>query len=69
MPAARYVGHANFHLIAHAIRNPVELMGAMASMTTGGVLGRHLKLRCASGKGRPNADSREETTKYSGPSC
>jgi uncharacterized protein len=24
----RYVGHANFHPIAHAIRNPVELMGA-----------------------------------------
>src|SRR5205807_4512999 len=22
----RYVGHANFHPIAHAIRNPVELM-------------------------------------------
>jgi len=44
---ARYVGHANFHPIAHAIRNPVELMGAMASMTTGGVLDRHPKLRCA----------------------
>src|SRR5262249_17247014 len=29
----RYVGHANFHPIAHAIRNPVELMGAIASMT------------------------------------
>ena len=37
----RYVGHANFHPIAHAIRNPVELMGAIASMTTGGVLERH----------------------------
>jgi predicted TIM-barrel fold metal-dependent hydrolase len=36
----RYVGHANFHPIAHAIRNPVELMGAIASMTTGGVLER-----------------------------
>ena len=44
---ARYVGHANFHPIAHAIRNPVELMGAMASMTTGGILERHPKLRCA----------------------
>jgi len=43
----RYVGHANFHPIAHAIRNPVELMGAIASMTTGGVLERHRKLRCA----------------------
>jgi predicted TIM-barrel fold metal-dependent hydrolase len=43
----RYVGHANFHPIAHAIRNPVELMGAMASMTTGGVLERHPKLCCA----------------------
>jgi predicted TIM-barrel fold metal-dependent hydrolase len=43
----RYVGHANFHPIAHAIRNPVELMGALASLTTGGVLDRHPKLRCA----------------------
>jgi uncharacterized protein len=43
----RYVGHANFFPIAHAIRNPVELMGAIASMTTGGVLERHPKLRCA----------------------
>jgi predicted TIM-barrel fold metal-dependent hydrolase len=43
----RYVGHANFHPIAHAIRNPVELMGAIASMITGGVLERHPKLRCA----------------------
>src|SRR6266496_3834520 len=34
----RYVGHANFQPIAHAIRNPVELMGALASMTTGGIL-------------------------------
>ena len=42
----RYVGHANFHPIAHAIRNPVELMGAIASLTTGGVLDRHPKLRC-----------------------
>jgi Amidohydrolase len=44
---ARYVGHANFHPIAHAIRNPVELMGALASLTSGGVLDRHPKLRCA----------------------
>src|SRR5215471_13079047 len=44
---ARYVEHANFHPIAHAIRNPVELMGALASMTTGGVLERHPGLRCA----------------------
>jgi len=43
----RYVGHANFFPIAHAIRNPVELMGAMASMTTGGILERHPRLRCA----------------------
>jgi predicted TIM-barrel fold metal-dependent hydrolase len=43
----RYVGHVNFHPIAHAIRNPVELMGAIASMTTGGVLERHPRLRCA----------------------
>ena len=43
----RYVGHANFHPIAHAIRNPVELMGALASMTTGGILERHPRLRCA----------------------
>ena len=43
----RYVGHANFHPIAHAIRNPVELMGALASLTTGGVLERHPNLRCA----------------------
>ena len=43
----RYVGHANFHPIAHAIRNPVELMGALASFTTGGVLERHPKLRAA----------------------
>jgi predicted TIM-barrel fold metal-dependent hydrolase len=44
---ARYVGHANFHPIAHAIRNPVELMGAIASLTTGGVLERHPMLRAA----------------------
>ena len=43
----RFVGHANFHPIAHAIRNPVELMGAIASMTTGGILDRHPRLRCA----------------------
>jgi len=43
----RYVGHTNFHPIAHAIRNPVELMGAIASMTTGGILERHPRLRCA----------------------
>jgi predicted TIM-barrel fold metal-dependent hydrolase len=43
----RFVGHANFHPIAHAIRNPVELMGAIASFTTGGVLDRHPKLRAA----------------------
>ena len=46
MPVS-YVGHANFHPIAHAIRNPVELMGAIASLTTGGVLERHPKLRAA----------------------
>ena len=43
----RYVGHANFHPIAHAIGDPVELMGALASLTTGGVLERHPKLRAA----------------------
>jgi predicted TIM-barrel fold metal-dependent hydrolase len=43
----RYVGHANFHPIAHAIRNPVELMGAIASLTTGGVMERHPRLRAA----------------------
>ncbi len=43
----RFVGHANFHPIAHAIRNPVELMGAIASMTTGAILERHPRLRCA----------------------
>src|SRR5260221_5940216 len=31
----RYVGHANFHPIAHAISNPVVLMGAFSTMTTG----------------------------------
>ena len=50
----RYVGHANFHPIAHAIRNPVELMGAIASMTTGGVLERHPGLRCAFLEGTSN---------------
>ena len=43
----RFVGHANFYPIAHAIRNPVELMGAIASMTSGGILERHPKLRCS----------------------
>jgi uncharacterized protein len=43
----RYVGHPNFFPIAHAIRNPAELMGAIASMTSGGILERHPKLRCA----------------------
>ncbi|MBV8888961.1 MAG: amidohydrolase family protein [Alphaproteobacteria bacterium] len=45
--AGRFVGHPNFQPIAHAIRNPVELMGAIASLTTGGILERHPKLRCA----------------------
>ena len=45
--ARRFVGHANFFPIAHAIRNPVELMGAIASMTTGGIMERHPKLRAA----------------------
>ena len=49
----RYVGHANFHPIAHAIRNPVELMGAIASMTTGGVLERHPGLRWPFSKAPP----------------
>jgi uncharacterized protein len=43
----RVVGHANFHPIPHAIRNPVELMGTIASLTTGGVLEHHPKLRAA----------------------
>ena len=42
---ARQCGEAR--PIAHAIRYPIELMGAIASMTTGGVLERHPKLRCA----------------------
>jgi uncharacterized protein len=51
----RYVGHANFHPIAHAIRNPVELMGAMASMTTGRRCPRpasEAALRLSRGNGR-----------------
>src|SRR5260221_9810186 len=43
----RYVGHANFHPIAHAISNPVVLMGAFSTMTTGRFIERHPKLRCA----------------------
>ena len=43
----RFVGHNNHQPIAHAARFPMELMLALASMTTGGVLERHPKLRCA----------------------
>ena len=43
----RFVGHNNYQPIAHAARGPMELMMAMASMTTGGVLERHPQLRCA----------------------
>jgi predicted TIM-barrel fold metal-dependent hydrolase len=43
----RFVGHNNYQPIAHAARGPMELMMALASMTTGGVLERHPKLRCA----------------------
>jgi len=43
----RFVGHNNYQPIAHAARGPMELMLALASMTTGGVLERHPKLRCA----------------------
>ena len=43
----RFVGHNNYQPIAHAARGPMELMMAMASMATGGVLERHPKLRCA----------------------
>jgi predicted TIM-barrel fold metal-dependent hydrolase len=43
----RFVGHNNYQPIAHAARGPMELMMAMGSMTTGGVLERHPKLRCA----------------------
>jgi predicted TIM-barrel fold metal-dependent hydrolase len=43
----RFNGHPNSQPISHAIRGPVELMGALASMTTGGVLERHPQLRCA----------------------
>src|SRR5260221_11144724 len=39
----RYVGHANFHPIAHAIRNPVQLMGPLATLTTGGAMEAHPK--------------------------
>ena len=44
---AQWQKTTNFQPMAHAIRNPVELMGAIASMTTGGILERHPKLRCA----------------------
>ena len=43
----RFVGHANYQAIAHAARGPMELMMALASMTTGGVLERHPTLRAA----------------------
>lgn len=43
----RFVGHNNYQPIAHAARGPMELMMALASMTTGGVLERHPTLRCA----------------------
>jgi predicted TIM-barrel fold metal-dependent hydrolase len=43
----RFIGHNNQYPIAHAARGPMELMLAMASMTTGGVLERHPTLRCA----------------------
>jgi uncharacterized protein len=43
----RFVGHNNHQPIAHAARGPIEIMLALASMTTGGVLERHPKLRCA----------------------
>ena len=49
----RYVAHANFHPIAHAIRNPVELMGAIASMTTGGVLELPSEAALRFSRGRP----------------
>lgn len=43
----RFIGHASYQAIAHAARNPMELMMALASMTTGGVLERHPTLRVA----------------------
>ena len=43
----RFIGHSNYQPIAHAARNPMELMLAVASMTTGGILERHPKLRVA----------------------
>jgi uncharacterized protein len=43
----RFVGHNNHQPIAHAARGPMEVMLALASMTAGGVLERHPKLRCA----------------------
>ena len=43
----RFVGHSNYQAIAHAARGPMELMLALASMTTGGVLERHPNLRAA----------------------
>ncbi len=43
----RFVGHNNHQPIAHAARGPMEVMLALASMTSGGVLERHPKLHCA----------------------
>ena len=43
----RYVGHANFHPIAHAIRNPGRADGSDRQPDDGRRLGRHPKLRAA----------------------
>jgi hypothetical protein len=52
----RYFGHANFHPIALAIRNPVGLMGAIASLTTGEVMERHPKPRAGLLEGTAGAE-------------
>jgi predicted TIM-barrel fold metal-dependent hydrolase len=45
--ARRYIDSPNGRAIGVAGRNPVELMMAFGSMSAGGVLERHPKLRCA----------------------
>jgi len=45
--ARRYLDHPNGRVIGVAGRNPTELMFAFASMSAGGVLERHPRLRCA----------------------
>lgn len=45
--ARRFIGHPGHKLIGGAGRNPIELMLALASFCSGGVLERHPKLQCA----------------------